>query len=77
MKLYHSPGACRLAVHIALRESGQSSNLHRVDLATHRLPDGSDYRAINPRGDVPLLDLDDGSRHTELAALIAEGLAKS
>jgi glutathione S-transferase len=70
MKLYHSPGACSLAVHIALREAGQAFDLHKVDLATHRLADGSDYHAINPRGYVPLLELDDGSRHTEVAALL-------
>lgn len=70
MKLYHAPGACSLAVHIALREAGLAVDLHKVDLATHRLADGSDYRAINPRGYVPLLELDDGSRHTEVAALL-------
>jgi glutathione S-transferase len=70
MKLYHSPGACSLAVHIALREAGLSFDLHKVDLATHRLADGSDYHAINPRGYVPLLELDDASRHTEVAALL-------
>jgi glutathione S-transferase len=70
MKLYHAPGACSLAVHIALREAGQAFDLHKVNLVTHRLADGSDYRAINPRGYVPLLELDDGSRHTEAAALL-------
>lgn len=70
MKLYHSPGACSLAVHIALREAGLTFDLHKVNLATHRLADGSEYHAINPRGYVPLLELDDGSRHTEAAALL-------
>jgi glutathione S-transferase len=70
MKLYHAPGACSLAVHIALREAGLAFDLRTVNLATHRLADGSDYRAINPRGYVPLLEFDDGSRHTEAAALL-------
>jgi glutathione S-transferase len=70
MKLYHAPGACSLAVHIALREAGIAFEAHKVNLATHRLADGSDYHAINPRGYVPLLELDDGSRHTEAAALL-------
>jgi glutathione S-transferase len=70
MKLYHSPGACSLAVHIALREAGVPFDLHKVNLATHRLADGSDYRTINPRGYVPLLEFDDGARHTEVAALL-------
>jgi glutathione S-transferase len=70
MKLYLAPGACSLAVHIALREAGIAFDAHKVNLATHRLADGSDYRAINPRGYVPLLEFDDGSRHTEVAALL-------
>jgi glutathione S-transferase len=70
MKLYHAPGACSLAVHIALREASVPFEAVAVDLATHTLADGSDYRAISPRGYVPLLELDDGSRHTEAAALL-------
>jgi glutathione S-transferase len=70
MKLYYSPGACSLAVHIALREAGLPLDLRRVDLTTHRLDDGADYFEINPRGYVPLLEFDDGSRHTEAAALL-------
>jgi glutathione S-transferase len=70
MKLYFSPAACSLAVHIALREAGLPVDLVAVDLTTHRLADGSDYLAINPRGYVPLLELDDGSRHTEVSALL-------
>jgi len=70
MKLYFSPAACSLAVHIALREAGIAPDLLAVDLATHRLADGTDYLQVNPRGYVPLLELDDGSRHTEVAALL-------
>src|SRR5205085_11289768 len=71
MKLYYSPGACSLAVHIALREIGASFEAQAVDLATHKVSaDGSDYRAISPRGYVPLLVLDDGSRHTAAASLL-------
>jgi glutathione S-transferase len=70
MKLYYSPGACSQAVHIALREAGIALDLAKVDLATHQLEDGADYLAINPRGYVPLLQLGDGSRHTEVAALL-------
>lgn len=70
MKLYYSPAACSQAVHIALREAGLAPELAKVDLATHKLADGSDYKAVNPRGYVPLLELDDGSRHTEVAALL-------
>lgn len=70
MKLYYAPATCSLATHIALREAGLASDYVRVDILTHRLADGSDYLAINPRGYVPLLELDDGSRHTEGAALL-------
>jgi glutathione S-transferase len=70
MKLYFSPAACSLAVHIALREAGHAVDLAAVDLATHKLANGDDYLAINPRGYVPLLELDDGSRHTEVSALL-------
>lgn len=70
MKLYYAPGACSLAVHIALHELGIAAEAVAVDLATHRTADGEDYRAISPRGYVPLLTFDDGSRHTEVAALL-------
>jgi glutathione S-transferase len=70
MKLYYSPGACSLAVHIALRETNMRFEPHSVDLAKHTLADGSDYRRVSPRGYVPLLELDDGSRHTEVASLL-------
>lgn len=70
MKLYYSPGACSLAVHIALREVGARFDGVAVDLATHITADGADYLAVSPRGYVPLLQLDDGSRHTEVAALL-------
>lgn len=71
MKLYFAPGACSLAVHIALRELGIAFELKQVDLATHTLVDGGgDYREISPRGYVPLLEFDDGSRHTEGTALM-------
>jgi len=69
MKLYYAPGACSLSTHIVAREAGLALDLLKVDLLTHTLADGSDYRAINPRGYVPLLELDDGSRHSEAGAL--------
>ena len=70
MKLYYAPAACSLAVHIALREAGLDPQLVKVDLETHRTAGGADYLDVNPRGYVPLLELDDGSRHTEVAALL-------
>jgi glutathione S-transferase len=70
MKLYYAPGACSLAVHIALREIGLPFEAVQVDLVKHRLRDGTSYLDISPRGYVPLLELDDGARHTEAAALL-------
>ena len=70
MKLYYSPGACSLAVHIALREVHATFDSVAVDLAKHTTADGRNYFDISPRGYVPLLQLDDGSRHTEVAALL-------
>ena len=70
MKLYYSPGACSLSTHIVAREADLAVDLVKVDLLKHQLDDGSDYHAINPRGYVPLLELDDGSRHSEAGALL-------
>ncbi len=70
MKLYYAPGACSLAPHIALTEMGLAHATARVDLRTHKLEDGSDYYAINPKGYVPLLELDDGARLSEVAVIL-------
>lgn len=70
MKLYYAPGACSLAVHIALREGGATFDLVKVDLARHTTEGGANFLDISPRGYVPLLELDDQSRHTEGAALL-------
>jgi glutathione S-transferase len=70
MKLYYAPAACSLAAHIALTEAGLAHDAVRVDLRTHQLPDGSDFYAVNPKGYVPVLELDDGSRLTEVAVIL-------
>ncbi|RDK01532.1 glutathione transferase GstA [Paraburkholderia lacunae] len=70
MKLYYSPSACSLAVHIALREAELDFETINVNLQTHKLANGDDYYAISPRGYVPLVEFADGSRHTEGAALL-------
>jgi glutathione S-transferase len=70
MKLYYSPGACSLAPHIALNEAGLNYNAVKVDLRKHELADGTDYYAINPKGYVPLLELDDGQRVSEVGVIL-------
>jgi len=68
MKLYYAPGACSLAVHIALREAGLPFSLERVDMKNGTVGVRS-FREINPKGYVPALELDDGSVLTEGAAI--------
>jgi glutathione S-transferase len=70
MKLYYSPGACSLSPHIVLRESGLPFELVLASTKTHKLADGTDYYTINPKGSVPLLELDDGQRLSEGPAIV-------
>ncbi|MBA4256323.1 MAG: glutathione transferase GstA [Polaromonas sp.] len=60
MKLYYSPGACSLAPHIMLHESGLPFEAVMASTKTKKLADGTDYLTINPLGYVPFLVLDDG-----------------
>ena len=69
MKLYFSPGACSLSPHIVALEAGIPVSLERVD-RQKKTPDGSDYMAINPKGYVPALALDDGEVLTEGPAIV-------
>jgi len=70
MRLYYSRGACSLAAHIAAREGGLPVDLVQVDLGAHKYAEGLDYFRVNPRGYVPLLELNDGERITETGVIV-------
>ena len=70
MKLYYSPGACSLSPHIALLEAGLKFDLVSTSTKTKKLADGSDFYLINPKGSVPVLELDNGERLTEGPAIV-------
>ena len=73
MKLYYSPGACSQAPHIILHETGFSHDAVKVNIREKLLPDGSDYRQVNPKGSVPALELDNGELLTENATSFPSG----
>ncbi|RIA20426.1 glutathione S-transferase [Ectopseudomonas oleovorans] len=70
MKLYYKAGACSLSPHIALLEAGLTFELEAVDLKTKLTASGADFTAINSKGYVPALILDNGKVLTEGAAIV-------
>ena len=79
MKLYYSPGACSLSPHIALLEAGLPYDLVKVDLRAKKLDNGDDYLKVNPKGQVPALQLDSGEVITEgpvIVQIIADKAGK-
>lgn len=70
MKLYYSPGACSLAAHILLNETNLPHKLVKVDLKEKRTDENQDYKAINPRGAVPALEVNTGQVLTQNVAVL-------
>ena len=70
MKLYFTPAACSLSPHIVAHEAGIPLTLAKVDTQTKKLADGGDYWAVNPKGYVPALQLDNGEVLTEGPAIV-------
>lgn len=65
MKLYYAPGACSLSPHIVSREAGIDLELEQVDLREKKTKTGTDFLSINPKGQVPVLEIAAGQRLTE------------
>ncbi|SKA41793.1 glutathione S-transferase [Enhydrobacter aerosaccus] len=70
MKLYHEVRGCSLAVDIVARELKIPLELIWVDVPRKLLPDGSDYYKVNPKGQVPALELPNGEYLTEGAVIM-------
>lgn len=70
MKLYYSPAACSLAPHIALNEAGITVELVKTDVKTKQTAAGADFWAVNSKGYVPTLQLDDGQVLTECPVIL-------
>jgi len=68
--LYYSPGACSQAPHILMHEIGIEHDAVRVHLKSHTLNDGSSYLAINPKGSVPAIQIENGDVLTENAVIL-------
>lgn len=69
MKLYFAKGSCAMGPLISFHEAGIPIDVVPVDIRAHKLPDGSDFHKINPRGAVPALEMDDGRILTENVAI--------
>jgi glutathione S-transferase len=69
LTLYYTPGACSMAAHIVLEESGEEYEAKKVDLAGGEQRTEA-YLKINPLGRVPALLLDNGEPLAENTAIL-------
>jgi glutathione S-transferase len=70
MKLYYFAGACAMSPHIVALEAGLPLTMVKIDSKTKKTESGADYLAINSKGAVPALQLDDGQVLTEGPAIV-------
>jgi glutathione S-transferase len=75
MKLYYSPGACSIGIHVLMEEIGKPYESQVVNLR-----EGGQFKpeftSVNPKSKVPTLVRDDGTVQTEYPA-IAYWLART
>src|SRR3977135_4342776 len=69
LTLYYAPGACSMAAHIVLEESGEKYQPQKVDLANGEQRTET-YLKINPQGRGPVLGLDEGEPLAENPAIL-------
>ena len=69
LTLYYAPGACSMAPHIVLEESGEKYEPRRMDLGKGEQR-SEEYLKMNPQGRVPLLKLDNGEPLAENTAIL-------
>src|SRR6202021_848453 len=69
LTLYYAPGACSMASHIVLEESGEKYTPQRVDLAKGEQKTPA-YPKIHPLGPLPALRPDDGEPLAENTAIL-------
>jgi glutathione S-transferase len=70
MRFFTTPGTCSLACHIALHEAGAAFTAETVDLRGKTTASGADFRAVNPKGAVPALEIAPGEVLTEGVAIM-------
>lgn len=69
LTLFYGPGACSMAAHIILEESGEKYEPRKMDLSKgeQKTPE---YMKIHPMGRVPALKLDNGEPLVENTAIL-------